>query len=665
MYKEARGNLELRNEILAEVKGKILEHEPLHSVELPQSLRVAIQMEWLSQLDPEDQQDEIAIIQQILTLALTGKNKEDGGEGEKAREEKARPTKAGDYKKAFTAFTAAQWVFKEEMDSYDRQRRDTKDCKTIGQRTRIVQQWWESLSDDRKAEAGRAAEKWNKKNLPAMAKDFIETVQRTMGSHVVMFVGNESGEGQIKLAVFETAPGDGKKVFTESSQSSKDWVLTAESILTDYLLTDPVEEDSAEKQEVEISLDEDGNPEVPTWAACLMEVWEIAKFTKKPKAKVPWGLLIKSPMEYLDSESIPEGFTMKDPSKWTKADLGLLWDHWQSLEAEEKVIVSFIDCKKEDAPLSRQFDRKVVGSSKKRVWVTVDDDSEAEVGGAGIPGPSVTKHSVGGPSEQTVDGGEVLGEATTDAGQSNPEESSPAWHASKDQISYLKSLSVMPRYQVLVDLVDDPTGMDIIGAWKGARGRLPLLGDLDLECQAIGELQSARFSSSSRGLEVVLGLGLLLRECSHAKEVEEDDPLRGDDVMDVVGVVVSRLEQCPAGTKGPQGGDGGAGMGESDGGDEEKEEEEEEAPPRKRKRAGSGIVTRGQKMEKKDEGKGKKVGESQRKGVRTWNQTKRAMYISKTDLTLARTGQNWPAFDSKVPNWLGLPREIGARNLSN
>ncbi|KAI6160115.1 hypothetical protein EDD17DRAFT_1761663 [Pisolithus thermaeus] len=357
------------------------------------------------------------------------------------------PPRLGTTKEAFTAFTAAQWVFKEEMDSYDRERRDTKDLKTIGQRTRIFQKWWESLSDDRKAEAGRAAEKWNKlgapkethdlyhrKNLPAMAKDFIEIVQRTMGSHVVMFVGHESGEGQIKLAVFETAPGDGKKVFTESSQSSKDWVLTAENILTDYLLTEPVEEDSPEKQE--ISLDEDGNPDLPSWGGQKLKVQQnlaravfqaaYAKFTKKPKAKVPWGLLIKSPMKYLDPESIPEGLTMKDPSKWTKADLGLLWDHWQSLEAQDKVIVSFIDCKKEDAPLCRQFDRKVVGRSKKRVWVTVDDDSEAEVGGAGIPGPSITQHSVGGASEQTVDGGEVLGEATTDVGQLNPEESSPA-----------------------------------------------------------------------------------------------------------------------------------------------------------------------------------------------------------------------------------------------
>ncbi|KAI6115868.1 hypothetical protein F5141DRAFT_1212455 [Pisolithus sp. B1] len=105
MYKEARGNLELRNEILAEVKGKILQHEPLHSVELLHNLRVAISMLWLSQLDPEDQDDEIAIIQQILALAFTGKNKEDTGEGENAGEEKARPTKAGDCHAPFQSFS--------------------------------------------------------------------------------------------------------------------------------------------------------------------------------------------------------------------------------------------------------------------------------------------------------------------------------------------------------------------------------------------------------------------------------------------------------------------------------------------------------------------------------------------------------------------------------
>ncbi|KAI6124686.1 hypothetical protein EV401DRAFT_2068730 [Pisolithus croceorrhizus] len=295
-----------------------------------------------------------------------------------------------------------------------------------------------------------------------MARDLIQTLCRTMGAHVLMFVSHEAGEGQVKMAVFETAPEDGKKPFTASSEASKDWILNGETILTDYLLTAPVEEDSAEKQEVEISLDKDGNPELPTWGGQKLKVqqnlaravFQAAYVHEEAQGKGSLGLLIKSLTEYLDSESIPEGFTMKDPSKWTKADLGLLWDHQQSLEAEEKVIVSFTDCKKEDAPLSRQFDRKVVGSSKKRVWVTVEDDSEAEVGGAGVPGPSVTRPTVVGTSVQTMDMGEVPGEATTDVGEQTPEESSPAWHASKDQIQYLKSLSIMPRYQVPLGLVD-------------------------------------------------------------------------------------------------------------------------------------------------------------------------------------------------------------------
>ncbi|KAI6008510.1 hypothetical protein EDC04DRAFT_2610913 [Pisolithus marmoratus] len=370
-----------------------------------------------------------------------------------------------------------------------------------------------------------------------------------------------------------------------------------------------VEDDSAEKHEVEISLDEDGNPEMPTWAGQKLKVQQnlaravfqaayvggIAKFMKKPKARVPWGLLIKSPMEYLDSQSIPEGFTMKDPSKWTKADLWLLWDHWQTLEAEEKVIVSFISCKKEDAPLSRQFDRRpVAGSSKKREWMDPEDDSEEEVGEEGVH------------SGQMMKSGEVVNkgaEGTTDVQDQAPEECSPAWHASKDCIQYLKSLSIMPRYQVLVDLVEalpeeeHGKGREVAlphwATWTWSAKYLPQEIHLESACfwKALGELQSVRFTSSSLGGQVVLGLGLLLRECSHAQEVEEDDPLvshlqfllnselgsqKAENVMDIVGLIVVRLEQS-SGMKEPQEGDEGAGMGGTDREDEEKEEEE--VPP--------------------------------------------------------------------------------------
>ncbi|KAI6012934.1 hypothetical protein PISMIDRAFT_14605 [Pisolithus microcarpus 441] len=364
-------------------------------------------------------------------------------------------------------------------------------------------------------------------------------------------------------------------------------------------------------------------------------------------------------MEYLDSQSIPEGFTMKDPSKWTKADLGLLWGHWGTLEAEEKVIVSFIGCKKEDAPLSWQFNRRPVGgSSKKREWMDPEDDSEEEVGGAGM------QCSDAGPSRKMTDTGEVVNKGmgvAMDAGDKGPEESSPAWHASKDHITFLRSLSIMPRYQVLVDLVE---GLPEEECGKGREAALPhwatwtwgakyLPQEVHLDggsfWKALGQLQSARFASSSSGWEVVLGLGLLLRECSHAQEVEEDDPLishlqfllnselgirRADDVMDIVGLIVSRLEQTSAGTKEPKEGGEGAVTGGGDREDVEKEEEEAPAvvPTQKRKRAESGIVTRGKKVTKQDGEKGKKDGENGKKdgengkkGVRTRNQTRKAM----------------------------------------
>ena len=39
------------------------------------------------------------------------------------------------------------------MDTFDREKRDTKDPKTIGQWNKIVQEWWGFLSEDKKSEA--------------------------------------------------------------------------------------------------------------------------------------------------------------------------------------------------------------------------------------------------------------------------------------------------------------------------------------------------------------------------------------------------------------------------------------------------------------------------------------------------------------------------------
>ncbi|KAI6046297.1 hypothetical protein EDC04DRAFT_2887981 [Pisolithus marmoratus] len=150
-YKDARGNSDLRTEILSEMKSKILQHPPSASVVLPKNLRVAIRREFLPELDPEDQDDEENIIKYIL-----------------------------------------------------------------------------EVTDKRK-------------------------------------------EGLTPS--FETPPQDGKEAFSEASEPSKDWVLKGEQTLTDYLLTDPVEEElNEEKKDAEITLDDDGNPEIPPWTGQKLKV---------------------------------------------------------------------------------------------------------------------------------------------------------------------------------------------------------------------------------------------------------------------------------------------------------------------------------------------------------------------------------------------------------
>ena len=52
------------------------------------------------------------------------------------------------------------------MDTFDREKRDTKDPKTIGQQNKIVQEWWGFLSKNKKSEATQASERWNKLGAP-------------------------------------------------------------------------------------------------------------------------------------------------------------------------------------------------------------------------------------------------------------------------------------------------------------------------------------------------------------------------------------------------------------------------------------------------------------------------------------------------------------------
>ncbi|KAI6037862.1 hypothetical protein EDC04DRAFT_2604519 [Pisolithus marmoratus] len=215
-----------------------------------------------------------------------------------------------------------------------------------------------------------------------------------------------------------------------------------------------------------------------------------------------------------------------------------------------------------------------------------------------------------------------------------PQETSPAWHASKDRLVEL--VLALPKTAPGMGTKLD---MPVWATWAWSAQYLP--ADIHMDgssfWKALGKLQSARL--------VVLGFGLLLRECKWAQEVEPDDPEvadldfllnsepgveRGEDVMDAVGLVVSRLQQNSS-WMGEQergegiGGKGGCRVGEEMSGNEGGSEEEETPVPRpmkKRKREGSVNLKWKQKVTKgghhEDEVQGKRE-------QRERKQTKRAL----------------------------------------
>ncbi|KAI6008062.1 hypothetical protein EDC04DRAFT_2907292 [Pisolithus marmoratus] len=337
---------------------------------------------------------------------------------------------------------------------------------------------------------------------------------------------------------------------------------------------------------------------------------------------------------------------------------------------------------KEDAPVHLQFEKKGKASAKKR-WMSPGDDSEVDGGPTGVIG--------GSDSEQETVGSLKRGEVSPGrSGDDSPHETSPAWHASKDRLKFLNSLSIMPWYQELVELVHGlpktapgmgtKIDMPVWATWTWSAQYLP--EDIHLNqtsfWKALQKLQSARFSCSLKGFQVVLGFGLLLRECKWAQEVEPDDPAvadldfllnselgveRGEDVMGAVGSVVSRLQQNSGYTKERDRGEGSSGKGasrveEKMSGSEGGSEEEETPVPRptnKKKRERSVDLKPEQKVTKG--GHHQDVVEGKRE-QRARKQTKRALGLG--GWAIPQPGWLTPHFQEGGPS----PSQVGQPHTS-
>ena len=86
------------------------------------------------------------------------------------REAAARPDDAGDYRKLFDAFTAAQRLWSSEVAEIDSACRDKLNKNTMGNRTTAIRKWYNELPKSKMEEAEKAAAKWNALGCPSKDK---------------------------------------------------------------------------------------------------------------------------------------------------------------------------------------------------------------------------------------------------------------------------------------------------------------------------------------------------------------------------------------------------------------------------------------------------------------------------------------------------------------
>ncbi|KAG1721979.1 uncharacterized protein EDB91DRAFT_1256267 [Suillus paluster] len=501
----AKGNSAIRAHILKVIKDAIGSSEAAKDpcVMLPEkNLRKAVQEE-------------------IIEGGHKDRSAADAVTVEMVRErENDKPEEAGKYKTEFSGFDVAQKLFKDEFGEYDKMHRNTFDQKSMGQRTKLARAWHQAMSSEVKQELIQVAGKWNREGPPADTKDryrtcnqkkvmedFMGMVRRTMGLHLVILTAHDRGEGK--------APGTTlrKKPFTQTSKDNKKWAGDAQDRLADWLLeaeyadeedSDGEDSEDDDLPDLTVEVDDDGHPCLPKGFGSLKlkhrqkvvrTVFQKAYslITNNPRAPVPWGEVSENPDHYLDSECIPKNVVIKDPSHLQKDTIAAIYSHW-------------IDCASHGAPIPSKK-----GDEEDRLK-KIDDGKSS--------------------SDEDEDNLDITPIA----------DSSPKYHVTRDMVSYLKSLSIIPSYHqpsCCSSKASDSKAwkqqLPIWVSWTWSQAYLPkdIHENMETASAALENLLNYKFNSRGWGMIVVLGLGLLLRECRRAQEYEEDEAT--DDVPDYLG----------------------------------------------------------------------------------------------------------------------------------
>ncbi|KAG2087685.1 uncharacterized protein F5147DRAFT_781214 [Suillus discolor] len=337
----------IRNEIVA------IHHTREDPEDLPKGLKKAIRRYYLQFLtDADDRRDE----QQIL--GDDSELEEELGMSPEDRELAARPKDAGFYKKELKLGTS-------HRNSLSR--RWTTTIRSSNRR--------KAMTSAHRKEVEEARDKWNrdgapaesqamyrKKNLKKVLDDFTEQIRRTMGCRLVMLVSHKKNADQtLSVKIHESQPVNQKKSFSQSSRGSKEWTSEGFEKYAEWSKLNSVnptnDDDDSSDEETndgkdampEVILDNHGYAKLPSRKERVVDYFVFVDFnlthlpffrsftgSMKP---VPWLSITGEPLLYLDPDSIPNGFTVQDPSHLRVKEINKLWGHWEARKASKQRLV--------------------------------------------------------------------------------------------------------------------------------------------------------------------------------------------------------------------------------------------------------------------------------------------------------------------------------------
>ena len=176
------------------------------------------------------------------------------------------------------------------------------------------------------------------------------------------------------------------------------------------------------------------------------------RITKRDNVHVPWLELARAPTTYLDSDTIPEGFKILDPSKLTKDMIFVLWSHWSGRARAKLPILIFI--KSRDPELWAFANNSETEETRKRITkkriAYVDVESDDQTSDNELDGHTGTDKGEGASGSTIRPPPSKRLRLSQQPEPALPEEQSPAANNS-DRLKFLCSLSVESSYKTLLD----------------------------------------------------------------------------------------------------------------------------------------------------------------------------------------------------------------------